>query len=502
MKRYKHNIGSYNLLTADMGELIPIGLTEVLPADTVQHRTSMLIRLSPLASPVMHPVKVRIHHWFVPHRLVWDGTKTGDAADSNWEDFITGGADGNNSDQVPTIPNTNQAKNVLDYFGLNPQSSGALNVSALPVRGYNLIYNEFYRDQDLVSERALTDTTVARVAWEKDYFTGSRPWTQKGSDVTIPLGEKAPVHGLGKINQNFPSTNTDVYETGGSGTQTYAASARIQSTTNDHAVYMEEDPDNAGYPNVWADLANAVGANVNDVRRAFAIQRYQEARARYGSRYAEYLRYLGARPMDSRLQRPEFLGGGRAMINFSEIMQTGPESGTPTRAFGVGDMYGHGISGMSSRTYRRTMNEHGYIISLLSVRPKVMYNEAVDRHWLRTIKEDFFQRELQHIGQQPVWKGEAYNLSADPKGVFGYQDRYREYRESASHVTSEFRDTLDYWHLARKLATEPTLNASYIECKPSKRIHNEQTLNQMWIMAQHHMVARRLVERSAYAKLY
>ena len=450
----------------------------------------------------MHPVRVRIHHWFVPHRLVWDGTNTGDAANSTWEDFITGGADGNNNDQVPTMANTNTAKNLLDYFGVPLQATGSLNVSALPIRGYNLIYNEWYRDQDLAAERSLSDTSVANIAWEKDYFSGARPWTQKGTDVTIPLGDKAPITGLGKNNQSFDGGATTVYETGKSGTSSYASHANIDGTTGNNVWSAEEDPNNSGFPNIYADLANAIGANVNDVRRAFAIQRYQEARARYGSRYTEYLRYLGARPMDARLQRPEFLGGGKAMINFSEVMQTGPESTTPQRAFGVGDMYGHGISGLASRPYRRTINEHGYIISLLSVRPKVIYNTAVDRTWLRVYKEDFFQKELQHIGQQAIEKGEIYNQSTDPKGTWGYQDRYREYRETASHITSEFRDTLDYWHLARKLASEPTLNESFIKCVPSKRIHNEQTLNQMWIMCQHEMVARRLVDRSAYAKLY
>ena len=362
-KRSKHNLGYYNLLTLDLGQLVPIGITEALPADTIQHHVDVLIRLSPLAAPVMHPMTARVHHFFVPHRLVWDG----------WEDFITGGADGMNEDSPPTILTTNNEKDLLDYFGL-VQFPG-LEVSALPIRAFNLIYNEYYRDQDLVPERDPEDLTIPFVSWEKDYFTTARPWTQKGEDVTIPMGELAPVVGLAHNTQAEAGNLTTTDE----------------GATVDGADYRGVFSQVGDYPRVYADLAETVGANINDVRRAFAVQRYQEARARYGSRYVEYLRYLGARPLDERLQRPEFLGGGKSQVAISEVMQTAPElQAENEREFGVGDMYGHGIAAMRSNKYRRTINEHGYVISMLSVRPKAMYQAAVERHWLRKDKEDFF----------------------------------------------------------------------------------------------------------------
>lgn len=478
MRRFKHNLSHTKLLTCNMGELVPIACVEALPGDTIQHNSSALIRVSPLAAPVMHKVKARIHHFFVPNRLLWDG----------WEDFITGGPDGNNADVVPKVgQSTAGGSNVLDYLGV-PVIDG-LDVNALPVRAYNKIYNEYYRDQDLNSEADDEYLGVHPIKWGKDYFTTARPWTQKGPDVTIPLGDLAPIKGLG-VGGAVSGEQTGVKETGG-GTVTYAHHYDSQDTGN--TIFGESDP--AGNPTFYADLANATGADINDVRKAFAIQRYQEARARYGSRYTEYLRYLGARPLDQRLQRPEFLGGGVSNLNFSEVLQT--SNGTDPR-YGVGDMYGHGIAAMRSNRYRRTIEEHGFIISLLSVRPESIYTQGVHRQWLRVDKEDYFQKELAEIGQQQVYNNEVYAVPG-PSGdeTFGYQDRYAEYRQHPSDVCKEFRDTLDYWHLGRKFDSAPALNASFVNCKPTKRIYNDQVSDGLWVQVHNKMIARRIVPRNA-----
>jgi hypothetical protein len=494
MKRYKHNLSNYKLFTCNMGELIPCGLTEVLPGDTFNHRTNVLVRMSPLAAPVMHPVSVRIHHFFVPNRLIWD----------EWEDFITGGADGA---QTPTIPTVNTSTSatigrVLDYYGCEKVFNHP--VSALPSRAYQAIFNEYYRDQDLVSTVPTNDTGIRNIAWEKDYFTSSRPWTQKGPDVILPIGNSAPVMGLGAEDQQYiDGTNVSVYEAGGIQT-TYASAKQMNATGTQSRGWLEEDPNNPGYPNIYADLQNATGSNVNDIRRAFAIQRYQEARARYGSRYTEYLRYLGVRPSDARLQRPEFLGGGRTIINISEVLQTANETNQSKADYGVGDMYGHGIAALRSNSYRKFFEEHGYVVSCFSVRPKAIYANGIPRTFLRRTKEDFFQKELQHIGQQEVFESEVYGSSegTDAYKTFSYQDRYSEYRNQPSTITGEFRDTLDYWHLARKFASLPALNQSFTDCVPSKRIFNEQTQHSLWCVAQHKLVARRLVDRSATPRVY
>ncbi len=482
MKRHKHSLSHYRLLTCNMGELIPVGVVEVLPGDTFQHRTSVLVRVSPLVAPVMHPVQIRVHHFFVPHRIVW----------TSWEDFITG-------ETTPTFPTVTQVAvegNLLDYMGIPPVAN--VDVSALPIRGYNMIYNEWYRDQDLVTKATEDALNIHKVAWEKDYFTSARPWALKGSAVTLPLGTVAPIRGK-------PGAQTLVHSTG-------SADAALQIKNVDGDVSATVFP---GSPTTleWgrttdgldigmeADLSAATALPVNDFRRAFALQRYQEARARYGSRYTEYLRYLGVTSSDARLQRPEFLGGGRQTIAFSEVLQTAEGTTTP-----VGQLLGHGIAAARSRRYRRFFEEHGYVLSLMSVRPKVMYEDAVHKTWLRRDKEDFFQKELEAIGQQEVLRGEIFAENDPGDGtaggtIFGYADRYREYREVPSLISGEFRSTLDHWHLARDLASAPTLNQSFIDCDPSKRIHADQTSDTLWCMVSHQIQARRMVNRSAASRI-
>lgn len=500
MKRSKHNLSNYHLTTCDMGKLIPIGLQEALPGDTFQMDSSAVIRVSPLAAPVMHPVNVRIHHFFVPHRLVWTG----------WEDFITGGPDGNNAASIPihdiasTTTPAQWKATIFEHYGIPylNTATGNFQFSQLPTRGYNMIWNEYYRDQDLQTERLETDAGIADIAWAKDYFTSARPWTQKGAAVTLPLGTQAPIKGIGlAATLTTPETNQSAKETG-SITRTYARSWPI-NVSGSQQMEVEEDG-TTGFPKIYADLSKAGVLNVNDFRRAFALQRYQEARARYGSRYTEYLRYLGVRPSDARLQRPEFLGGGSARINFSEVLQTSdPQPATPTReSFGVGDMYGHGIAGLRHRRVRRFIEEHGYIHSFLSVRPRAIYQNGLARHFIKKTKEDFWQKELQFIGQQAISGDEIYAKgTGTPAWTFGYQDRYSEYRSTPSKVTGEYRDLLDYWHMARDLPATTTLNADFVKCVPTKRIHNVQTNHALWCMINNRVVARRMVSRNAPGRI-
>jgi len=493
MKRNKFSLSNYKLLTCDMGELVPVGVTEVLPGDTIQHSTSLLLRVSPLMAPVMHPVAVRVHHWFVPYRILWD----------DFEDFITGGPDGNNQSIFPQVDlGAGITEGSLgDYFGIPIGAPGK--VSALPYRAYSMIWNEFYRDQDLQAELeistesgldAITNQQMQHVAWEKDYFTSARPWTQKGPDVVLPLGTNAPVKGIGlNANHAFQAGAETWRETGGS-TWTQP-SKRVTSADAANIFAIKEDPDRVGFPGIFADLTEAAAANVNDLRLAMALQRYQEARARWGSRYTEYLRYLGVRSSDARLQRPEYLGGGKQIIQFSEVLQTANTTdGDDTE--GVGNLRGHGISAMRSNRYRRFFEEHGVVISLLSVRPKTMYSQGIHRSWMRRTKEDFFQRELQHIGQQEIYNAEVYAAAAEPTGVFGYQDRYDEYRRAESTISGEFRSLLDFWHYGRVFANEPVLNGDFIKSVPTKRTNAVQTNDVLWIMANHSIQARRMIAKS------
>lgn len=485
MKRSKFSLSNYKLLTCDMGELIPIGVMEVLPGDAIQQATSAVVRCSPLLAPVMHPVNVRIHHWFVPYRLLW----------SEFEDFITAGPAGTSLPLFPTItlPNPTTVGSLADYLGI-PSGLNAPVVSALPFRAYNLIYNENYRDADLIGEAFIstgsgadteTITTLRNAAWEKDYFTSSRPWEQKGPTVTIPLGTTAPIEHIPNANvaggQVWFRNTTNTLETT-SGSPTFSNGAF--NLTGNTLI-----PSSAGVDRV--NLSNASAVTINALRQAFALQSFEEARARYGSRYTEYLRYLGVKSSDARLQRPEYLGGGRQTIQFSEVLATADTTETP-----VGSMKGHGIAAMRSNRYRRFFEEHGVVISLLSVLPKTMYVQGIARHWNRRNREDFWQTEFQHIGQQAVKNKEVYGAHTTPEGTFGYQDRYDEYRRTESTIAGEFRTSaLDYWHMGRVFASDPALNATFVNAIPTKRNFASNATDVLYIMAKHNIQARRLVSR-------
>lgn len=478
MKRHKHSLSNYKLLTGDMGKLIPVGCMEALPGDTFQGSTSLLLRMSPLLAPVMHPISVRIHHWFVPNRIIYSG----------WEDFITGGPDGTGS-TVPYPTNagilTPTSGSLLDYLGVPLRAHPAGTLSMLPIYAYNKIFNEFYRDEDLTSESAEENTGLQEIAWEKDYFTSARPWSQKGPAITVPIGDSAPIH------HNAP---------GGADVSVYSDVAAAQRKLGSGALYVINDGAAGDVANqLYADLSGASAADINEFRRAFALQRYQEARAQYGSRYTEYLRYLGIKSSDARLNRPEYLGGGKQVVAFSEVLRTGESTGSTGP---IGELKGHGIAALRSNRFRYFCEEHGQIFSLLSVRPRTMYQDGIHKMWSRRTKEDYYQKELELIGQQEIKNSEIYSKGdASDIVTFGYQDRYSEYRHQPSHVAGEFRDLLNYWHLGRKFTDTPTLNNDFVSCDPGKRIFAEQTQHSMWIMASNSIQARRMVTKKTIGKI-
>lgn len=517
-KRSKFSLSHYRLFSGRMGYMMPIGITECLPGDTFQQATSVFLRCSPLVTPVMHPVHVTVHHWFIPTRLLWD----------KWEDFITGGPDGMDASIMPTIKAPASGGfavgSLADYMGI-PTGIPNLEVCALPFRAYAFLYNECYRDQDLEQELAIsmesgedstTNTTLQRCDWARDYFTTARPWPQKGPAVSVPVNLTA----AGQPTISVVGDGSPTFKASGgngssfSGKSLQAGWSYTNASKNVTYTFLKDQSFNvpgsafsegSGVSNIqWDNPALRVNfqsgnpelgsVDINQLREAFALQRFEEHRALYGSRYVEYLRYLGVKSSDARLQRPEYLGGSRQTIQFSEVLQTAPGGEDP-----VGALKGHGIGAMRTNRYRRFFEEHGYVITIMMVRPISVYMQGLSRMWNRRVKEDYYQRELQHIGQQEVLTKELYagneqGPTADDV-VFGYQNRYDEYRWHESYVSGEFRNILNSWHMARDFANEPTLNADFINAVPTTRIFAAQQNDTLYCMANHSIQARRLMSK-------
>lgn len=485
MKRSKHNLSHYKLMTGDPGYLYPLTWYEALPGDSIQQQTSTLIRVSPLNAPAMHPHIVRIHNFFVPNRLIWE----------NFADFITGGEDGLDATVHPYIEASSIAEGGLgDHLGLPVGSySPDLKFSALPFRAYNLVYNHFYRDQNLVAKVDIDDgdgadtttaTSLQKIAWEKDYFTTSRGSTQLGAAVSVPIGTEAPIFGDGVDFDGVDDANNHPNVRDSSGT------LRGLKTGNTLLTGLSTA---SGSGELKADLSGASGVDINDLRLAFALQRYQEARQQYGARYVEYLRYLGVKSSDARLNNPQFLSGGRNSIQFSEVLAT---DGANT-----GDLYGHGIGALRTNRFRKFFEEHGIVLTLMSIRPKSMYTQGLHKKWSREVNEDYFQKELQFIGEDEVYNKEVYADHTTPDGIFSYQARYDEYRSIPSTISGEFLSTLDHYHEGRIFSSDPSLNQSFVECTPPKRIIASPGTDMFYVMANHSIQARRMMAKRAYNKI-
>jgi hypothetical protein len=449
-------------LSGKMGNLIPVLVNECVPGDTFQIGCDSLIRFAPLTAPVMHRMDVSVHYFFVPNRILWD----------NWEKFIT---DANSQHVLPFIDIYNnsggsdwnaQRLKFADYLGVPPPPSGTSYsdrqaINALPFAGYQAIYNEYYRDQNLCPEvdYKLRDgnnwsnqTDIERLgnmrnrAWEHDYFTASLPFAQKGAAVDIPLGE---INGNAQVYLNNPNGGT---------TLTGAPFNAIADQLIDGSI----DAD--------ALLANTDGmelgaTTINDLRRAFRLQEWLEKNARGGTRYIEnILMHFGVRSSDKRLQRPEYITGVKTPVVISEVLNTtGEDGGLPQ-----GNMAGHGVAVSTGKYGTYFCEEHGYIIGIMSIMPKTAYQQGIPKTYLKNDPLDFFWPSFAHIGEQPVINSEIYAYTATRNDTFGYVPRYAEYKFMPSRVAGDFRTTLDYWHLGRIFANQPALNQTFIECTPEQ----------------------------------
>lgn len=475
MRRSMFDLSHEHKTSLDMGYLVPVCTEEVLPGDTFIQNTSVLARVAPLAHPVMHDVTISLHHWYVPNRIVWD----------EFEDFITG------DDTVTHPTKTLDADlELADRFGMYPQTG--LTVNALPFRAYNLIWNTHFRDQDLQTERGTDDDTLARVCWDKDYFTTARAAPQQGDAIQLGFSAgSAPVLGIG-VADGVAFNGTGAVRQGDGTTfndtnhfQSAAATVRIRGAGTGVAS-------STNYPLITADLSQATGGiDIDELRRSIALQRFAEARARFGSRYEDYLRFLGVNPASGRLDRPEYLGGGKQRLSFSEVITTAEGTNTVP-----GDLYGHGIGAMRSRKYRKMFEEHGWVITTMFVRPKTAYLQAMPRKFLRTDPMDYWQKELETLPWQQVKHKEIY-APDDNDTVFGYVPRFDEYRFAFNYASGTFRTTDKDWHMARDLSAEPTLNSSFVECTPTDRVYSDTSMPEIQASVYNNIKAMRLVRRSA-----
>ncbi len=475
--RSNHDLSFMHTLSANMGYLVPIGAIDVLPGDSFIHATNLLARVAPLAKPVMHPVEIRVHNWFVPNRIIWDG----------WETWIT---EADRSQDYPTSSITSASAGVLyDHMGCEPVVGSVQD--ALPVRAYNMIWNEYYRDQDLAFPRNPDAKNLAKIAWGKDYFTTARTTQQSGPAIEVGFSSgSAPITGVGTNANALPQASSkSLFETDATGNRNITG----WETNTAHGIF-EQDPDNPGFPNIRADLTRSNGGiDINELRRGISLQQMSEARTMFGSRYADYLKYYGVNPSDGRLDRPEYLGGGKQNISFSEVLSSSVVSGNAD----PGQLYGHGIAGLRSKRYRKTFEEHGWMLSLLSVRPVGIYQTGIPRKFSRRKPEDFWHRELELLPWQSVPQTEIYG-AGDKAITFGFTPRYDEYRETQNYVSGTFRGgTEEDWTLARNFTTTPSLNESFITCDPSDRIYQDTSMPELLITANHTIKAKRLVSKNA-----
>lgn len=482
-------------LTTNFGRLTPICCIDCVPGDTIKIRTEQLVRFAPMLAPIMHRVNCYVHYFFVPHRLVWD----------DFENFITGGSDGKFDAVFPrfqfrtsseTLPPYFRKSSLADYLGVPVPEKGPcpnpIEFSALPFRSYQMIWNEYYRDQNLQDPVEITKGSgydgnlnllgLQYRAWEKDYFTSALPFAQRGADVTIPvLNTENPIDVYLNKKGSFPyfvnsvgqkpswSDGQQILMNGDSapGSSSYDGNVSVGRLDSGEPVV------DGSFPSMYFDpngslsidpMKFASSVTINELRASIKLQEWLEATARGGSRYIEQIASLfGVKSSDARLQRPEFIGGGKAPIVVSEVLQTSStDSESPQ-----GNMAGRAVSAGASHFFSKFCEEHGYIIGIMSVVPKPSYQQGLPRHFTRWDKFDFFYPQFAHLGEQEIKNKELYFSFREDgevnEGTFGYTPRYSEYKYIPSSVHGDFRDNLNFWHLGRIFTSPPTLSGQFVE---------------------------------------
>ena len=480
-------------LSGNMGELIPILAMDCVPGDHVNLSCESLIRLAPMVAPMMHRVDVTMHYFFVPNRLLW----------RNWKNFVT---NTEVSGSIPAFPYLQYATAdyanypLLDYMGLPDPGANTMTVSALPFAAYQLIYDEYYRDQNMTAENAalpLADgnngssfvalTALKRRAWEHDYFTAALPFAQKGDAVEIPISGDVVLKTATGTGEFKKSDGTDYAGVG-------IGNIQFQEGTSQTLLDGSSGITTGKYdPNGTLEVQNA-DTTINDLRRATALQKFLEKLARGGSRLTEYIRTIfGVTSSDARLQRPEYITGIKAPVVISEVLNT-----TGTVDAPQGNMAGHGASVTSGKYGSFFCEEHGYIIGIMSVMPRTAYQQGVPKHFTKINDTyEYFTPDFANIGEQEILNKEVYAPHATPDSVFGYIPRYGEYKFMQNRVAGDFKTTLNFWHMGRIFTSDPALNETFIQCNPTHRVFavTDPTEHKLWCHVYNKITARRLMPK-------
>lgn len=474
--------------TLDAGKLIPVFIDEALPGDTFNLKATMFGRMSTPLKPIMDNIFIDLHFFSVPMRLVWE----------NWQKF--NGEQENPDDStnflIPTMVSPEggyQEQSIYDYLGLPTKVTG-IEHSSLPLRAINLIYNEWYRDQNLQDSVPVPKGDgpdlpslykILPRGKRKDYFTSALPWAQKSEPVSIPLGDRANVFRTeGEDYQFFSSfrtfsdsstpasaantlilRNAATLSANGMGTPTAGNVDHFSKSEWDEAT---KPPGETRAP-LYADLSDATATTVNALREAFQIQKMYEKDARGGTRYTELIRaHFGVISPDSRLQRPEYLGGGSSPINITPVPQ---QSATTEESTPLGNLGAMGTFNINNNGFVKSFTEHEIVIGLVSVRADLNYQQGLHKMWSRKTRFDFYWPSFAHLGEQAILNKEIYcNGDDEDEQVFGYQERFAEYRYKPSQITGKYRSnadqSLDIWHLAQDFELRPHLNDLFIEENP------------------------------------
>lgn len=471
----------------NVGDIIPFYVDEVLPGDTHQIKTSKVVRLQTLITPMMDNLYLDTYYFFVPNRLVWEHWKefNGENTASAWAQLT--------QYTIPQIEAPSGGWNVgtiADYFGL-PTGVSGISVNALPFRAYALICDQWFRDENLSDPLAipLTDASVTGVntgtfvtdvakgglpykaAKYHDYFTSCLPAPQKGPDVTIGLVGTAPVYGVAGEGMKLTNTSGAQHATMGSLSDTHLYGSGLASSNSIINIVTKED--SANYPStVYTDLDAATAVTINELRMAFQLQKLFEKDARGGTRYTEIIKaHFGVTSPDARQQRVEYLGGNRVPINVNQVVQNSSTDVTSPQ----GNVAGYSLTADSHGDFIKSFTEHGYIIGVCVVRYPHTYQQGIERHWSRLTRFDYYLPVLANIGEMSVLNKEVYCQGpsvVDSDGeiidnqVFGYQEAWADYRYKPSRVTGEMRSayatSLDVWHLADDYSSLPVLGDDWI----------------------------------------